>query len=127
MAYGNGGYDRDIEKQAQMQAQDNMQGRAFVGAGAGVAGVSSAPIPRMQAIPLELQRLNENTERLHAYISDLENRTSLIVRPEGPDVAATQDKALPPMVPLAGGLAELNARVEGACRRLMSVIERIEL
>lgn len=118
MAYVNGGISGDWRDNEKMIA---MQHQAISG------GCGSAPTPRLSAIPQELQRLNENTERLHAYISDLENRTSLIVRPEGPNVAATQDKALPPMVPLAGGLAELNARVEGACRRLMSVIERIEL
>lgn len=113
MAYGNGGYEQTKDKHP---LSDAIMG-----------GAGSAPAPRIPAVPAEMQRMHENSERLHAMISELEKRISMVVRPEGPNTVGSADKQLAPPVALAGGLNELNQRFEVACYRLRSLLDRIEL
>jgi len=116
MAYGNGG-----EIRGGYDPMQNLQNAAIGG------GIGLAPAPRIPAVPAELQRMHENSERLHALLNDLENRISMVVRQEGPSAVGGADKVAPQPVALAGGLNELNVRFEGACYRLRSLLDRIEL
>jgi hypothetical protein len=108
MAYGNG-YDLANDPRAAMGGC-----------------VTTSPPPRIPAIQAELQRMQEASERLHKFISELESRISAVTRPDGPGAACSEKQPIAP-VALAGGLSELNSRFETACARLHSLLERIEL
>jgi len=62
--------------------------------------------------------MQEASERLHKFISELENRISAVTRPEGPNTVASDKQSIAP-VALAGGLSETaasNQRASGCTR-----------
>ena len=117
MAYGNGGYEG---------------GQSAKVLGATLPGtyqpMSTDSTVRMPMVAIELDRQQQALGRLHEVISNLEMRLSQVVRSEPPSPAsANVNKAPIELVPLAHGLSEQNNMLQGACLRLQSLLERIEL
>lgn len=103
-------------------------GGTAMGSGAHEQYATAAQAPRgMPMIAIQLDRQAKSTEQLHALLSDLEGRLSGIVRSVPPSVADQSGKNSMELVPLASGMAEQNNRIESACLRIMSLLERIEL
>lgn len=107
----------------------NGSGGAAMGSGSleQYTTVAQAPPRGMPMVAIQLDRQAKGTEHLHSLLSDLEARLSGIVRAVPPSVADQGGKNSMELVPLAGGLAEQNNRIESACHRVMSLLERIEL
>ena len=91
-------------------------------------GTPANDIPRVPLIVLEMNRQAEAVDQLHSLIADLDVRISGILRPD-PQIQS----AGPPTpvgahpVALATVLFDQNAQLEVACRRLQSMLDRVEL
>lgn len=91
----------------------------------GLAGQSVPQRPPM--ISMEVERLMKGSEILHNIVTNLENRLSAIVRPEGQSPVGQSEKQTGSNVAMVDALASLNARLEHACARLNSLTDRVEL
>lgn len=102
MAYGNGG-------------------TAMAGAGASINAARSG------MVTAQIERQAKGAEQLIALISELEMRLSGVTRPDSPSPSekASQDRQA--LVPFANSLYDLNDKIEGACGRLQSLLNRVEL
>ena len=100
---------------------------------AGMAAIGKPPndISRVPLVALEMNRQAEAIDHLHSLIADLDVRLSAILRPDtpaqGPGQPATSAPSQVHPVVLANGLFDQNMRLEGACRRLQSMLDRVEL
>ncbi len=88
-------------------------------------GVGLAPV-QPSAVSSQMNTLESRTEVLHSMISELENRLSGILMPDGPSNSAKQDMPMHSPVVLAQTLGMVNDRLDGAAARLTSILNRIE-
>lgn len=79
------------------------------------------------SIPMRMEELDQNTQQLHAAISDLEGRLALAMRAMPPTADGVNKNPEGPGAPLASGIREMAARVQHATRRVHEVLSRLEL
>jgi len=94
---------------------------------AGSLGCASKPPRPVSGMDMQLNRLDSVSEALHQALNELENRMAHVVMPEPPSPARTTSEPSHSPVGMTNRVATLNDRIEGAHRRIVSLLERIDL
>lgn len=90
--------------------------------------IGGTTAPRLAMLPQEVAGAEKRVEGLHNLLCELEGRLSDYARQETPQVPTAQTPEVPhPEVPVVACLMQLNARLDHACARIQSLMQRLEV